>query len=100
MGDFSKYTKREDKSFLTQTKNHRAFTLMQLLIVVGIIAVVSGIAVVPIQSALTKAKLDKVEIEIEMLGRAVEQIEEDPDNFCFVVLLPPLRSPNSNCDTV
>ncbi len=64
-----------------QTKNDQGFTLIQLLIVVGIIAILAGIALVRFNSALNRAKLDKVEIEIEMMGRAIEQIEEDTENY-------------------
>ena len=64
-----------------QIKNNKGFTLIQLLVVVGIIAILAGIAMVRFNNALNKAKLDKVEIEIEMMGRAIEQIEEDTENY-------------------
>lgn len=62
-------------------RDDKGFTLIQLLIVVGIIAILAGIAMVRFNSALTKAKLDKAEVEIEMMGRAIEQIEEDTENY-------------------
>ncbi len=64
-----------------QIRNDQGFTLIQLLIVVGIIAVLAGIALVRFNSALTKAKVNKAEIEIEMMGRAIEQIEEDTEDY-------------------
>jgi general secretion pathway protein G len=64
-----------------QTRNDKGFTLIQLLIVVGIIAILAGIALVRFNSALTKAKVKKTEVEIEMMGRAIEQIEEDTENY-------------------
>ncbi len=67
--------------YSTQTKDDKGFTLIQVLIVVGVIAILSGIAVARFNSALNKAKLDKVEIEIEMMGRAIEQIEEDTGSY-------------------
>lgn len=64
-----------------QTRNNKGFTLIQLLIVVGIIAIIAGIALVRFNSALTKAKVNKAEVEIEMMSRAIEQIEEDTGNY-------------------
>jgi len=51
------------------------------LIVVGIIAILAGIAIVRFNSALNKARVDKAEVEVEMMGRAIEQIEEDTENY-------------------
>ena len=67
--------------YSTQIKDDKGFTLIQVLIVVGVIAILSGIAMARFNSALNKAKLDKVEIEIEMMGRAIEQVEEDTGNY-------------------
>jgi general secretion pathway protein G len=67
--------------FSHQIKDDKGFTLIQLLIVVGIIAVLAGIALTRFNNALTKAKLNKAEAEIEMMGRAIEQIEEDTENY-------------------
>ena len=67
--------------FSTQIRNNKGFTLIQLLIVVAIIAILAGIALVRFNSALTKAKLNKAKVEIEMMGRAIEQIEEDTGNY-------------------
>jgi len=65
----------------SQIRNHKGFTFLQVLIVVGIIAILVGIAIVRFNSALTKAKVNKAEAEIEMMGRAIEQIEEDTENY-------------------
>ena len=67
--------------YSTQIKNNKGFTLLQVLIVVGIIAILAGIAVVRFNSALNKARVNKAEVEIEMMGRAIEQIEEDTENY-------------------
>jgi len=67
--------------FSTQMRNDKGFTLIQVLIVVGIIAVLAGIALVRFNSALNKARVNKAEVEIEMMGRAIEQIEEDTENY-------------------
>ena len=65
----------------SQIRDDKGFTFLQVLIVVGIIAVLAGIALARFNDALTRAKLDKVEIEIEMMGRAIEQVEEDTGNY-------------------
>ena len=67
--------------FSTQIKNGKGFTLIQLLIVVGIIATIVGIALTRFNDALTKARLNKTRAEIEMMGRTIEQIEEDTENY-------------------
>ena len=64
-----------------QIKDNKGFTLIQVLIVVGIIAILAGIALARFNNALTRAKVNKAEAEIEMMGRAVEQIEEDTENY-------------------
>ena len=65
----------------SQIRNGKGFTLIQVLVVVGIIAVLAGIALVRFNSALNKARVNKAEVEIEMMGRAIEQIEEDTENY-------------------
>ena len=70
-----------ENSFLPQIKNNKGFTLIAVLITVAIIIILTGIALVQFQKALNKAKANKAETEIEMMGRAVEQIEEDTGNY-------------------
>ena len=79
--NFWKHVKGKKNSFPTQIKNHEGFTLIQVLIMVGIIIVLTGIALVQLQNASNKAKVNKTEAEIEMMGRAIEQIEEDTGNY-------------------
>ncbi len=67
--------------YSTQIKDDKGFTLIQVLIVVGVIAILAGIAMARFNSALNTAKMDKAGVEIEMMGRAVEQIEEDTGNY-------------------
>ena len=67
--------------YSTQTRNNKGFTFLQVFVVVGVIAVLVGIALVRFNSAFNKAKVDKAGIEIEMMGRAIEQIEEDTGNY-------------------
>jgi len=47
----------------------------------GAIIILSGIALVQLQRASDKAKVNKAEVEIEMMGRAIEKIEEDTGNY-------------------
>ncbi|GAG18707.1 unnamed protein product, partial [marine sediment metagenome] len=71
----------EKNSFPIPIKNHKGFTLMVALITVAIIIILTGIALVQFQKALNKAKVSKAEAEIEIMGRAIEQIEEDTGNY-------------------
>ncbi|MFQ5822039.1 MAG: type II secretion system protein [Candidatus Heimdallarchaeota archaeon] len=72
---------KDKNSFLTQIKDHKGFTLIEVLIMVAIIIILTGIALVQLQNALNKARVNKAEAEIEMMGRAIEQIEEDTGNY-------------------
>ncbi len=81
VSDRGKYKKGEKISFLAQIKNHKGLTLTEVLVMVGIIIIVTGIALVQLKNASHKAKLNKAEAEIEMMGRAMEQIEEDTENY-------------------
>ncbi|MBA7714928.1 hypothetical protein ES703_123960 [subsurface metagenome] len=70
-----------ENSFLPQIKNNKGFTLIAALITVAIIIILTGIALVQFQKASNKAKVNKAETEIEIMGRAIEQIEEDTGNY-------------------
>ncbi|GAG61354.1 unnamed protein product [marine sediment metagenome] len=72
---------REKNSFPIPIKNAEGFTLIEVLIIVGIIIILTGIALVQLQNASNKAKVSKAEAEIEIMGRAIEQIEEDTGNY-------------------
>lgn len=70
-----------ENSSLPQIKNNKGFTLIAVLITVAIIIILTGITLVQFQKALNKAKVSKAEAEIEIMGRAIEQIEEDIGNY-------------------
>jgi len=70
-----------ENSFLPQIKNNKGFTLIAALITVAIIIILTGIALVQLQNASNKAKVNKAEVEIEIMGGAIEQIEEDTGNY-------------------
>ena len=86
-----------ENSFLPQIKNNKGFTLIAVLITVAIIIILTGIALVQFQKALNKAKVNKAETEIEMMGRAIEQIEEDTGNY--LKKLEDLDNPTSPDDS-
>jgi len=86
-----------ENSFLPQIKNNKGFTLIAALITVAIIIILTGIALVQFQKALNKAKANKAETEIEIMGRAVEQIEEDTGNY--LEKLEDLDNPTSPDDS-
>jgi len=73
--------KGKKKSFLTRIRNHKGFTLIEVLIIVGIIIILTGMALVYLKNASNKAKVNKAEAEIEIMGGAIEQIEEDTGNY-------------------
>ena len=79
--DFWEHRKGNRNFFPTQIKNDKGFTLIGVLITVGIIIILTGIALVQLRNASNKAKVNKAEVEIEMMGRAIEQIEEDTGNY-------------------
>ena len=79
--DWRECKKGKKKSFLTRIKNHQGFTLIEVLIIVGIIIILTGMALVYLRNASNKAKVNKTKVEIEMMGRAIEQIEEDTENY-------------------
>jgi len=79
--DWRECEKGKKKSFLTRIKNHQGFTLIEVLIIVGIIIILTGMALVYLRNASNKAKVNKTKVEIEMMGRAIEQIEEDTENY-------------------
>jgi len=68
-------------SFPVRINNHKGFTLIEVLIIVGVIVILTGVARVQLQNASNKAKVNKAEAEIEIMGRAIEQIEEDTGNY-------------------
>ena len=79
--DCSEYERGKANHPLSQTKNDKGFTLITVLIIVGIIIILTGIALVQLQNASNKAKVSKAEAEIEIMGAAIEQIEEDTGNY-------------------
>ena len=79
--DCWEHKKGNRNSFPTQIKNDKGFTLIEVLIIVGVIVILTGIALVQLKNASNKAKVNKAEAEIEIMGRAIEQIEEDTGNY-------------------
>ncbi|MFQ6067565.1 MAG: type II secretion system protein [bacterium] len=75
------YGKSEKNSFSTRIRNNKGFSLIAALITVGIIIMLTGIALVYLRNASNRAKVNKAKVEIEIMGRAIEQIGEDTGNY-------------------
>lgn len=61
--------------------NHRAFTLIELLIVVAIIGILAAIAVPNFINAQTKAKVSKAYSDMKALGTALEMYSLDNNRY-------------------
>lgn len=78
----------------TLVNNHmRAFTLIELLIVVAIIAILAAIAVPNFLEAQTRAKVSRVIADMRSMQTGVELYRIDHNN-------PPVRNDNWNSDGV
>jgi prepilin-type N-terminal cleavage/methylation domain-containing protein len=77
--------KSRDAGFLP--KSVRAFTLIELLIVIGILSVLSGLAVPTYMESLTRARISKAKSDMRMFALGVESYYVDytdyplPDDF-------------------
>jgi len=71
----------KNKDILSRNKIQRGFTLVEILITVAIIALITNVATVQYQNASNKAKISKAKADLEAMGSAIEQIEEDTDNY-------------------
>ena len=71
---------------------HNGFTLIELLVVVGIIGLLSGIALVSLNSARTKARDGKRMADIESIRSALEMYKADkdfyPSNLSDLTIVP------------
>ncbi|MDX9754685.1 MAG: prepilin-type N-terminal cleavage/methylation domain-containing protein [bacterium] len=82
--------------------NPRAFTLVELLIVVAIIGILAAIAVPNYRDALTRTRISQVKVELHNLGFALQNYRMDHNffprkrsnlEFFAVYLFPELTSP-------
>lgn len=64
-------------------KFRRAFTLIELLIVVAIIAILAAIAVPNFLEAQTRSKVSKVKADMRSLATAIEAYAVDHNNYPF-----------------
>ncbi|HPO10347.1 MAG TPA: prepilin-type N-terminal cleavage/methylation domain-containing protein, partial [bacterium] len=69
-------------------RKSRAFTLIELLIVVAIIGILAAIAVPNFMNAQTRARVSRVNAELRNLGVAMENYYLDEGNY------PPFVDPN------
>jgi len=65
------------KSDLKKRKSQRGITLVELLVVLGIIALISAIVVVNVLPARDKAAVDKAKIDIGVIESALDQFRLD-----------------------
>ena len=71
----------------------RAFTLVELLVVVAIIAMLASLLMPAVQSGIQKAKGTKCSSNLRQIGIAVQQYVADPDNGHQY---PPIYNTGSN----
>ncbi len=72
----------------------RAFTLIELLIVVAIIAILAAIAVPNFQEAMTRAKVARAENDMRSIGIALESYRLDNPNYPPENYLSPFLEPS------
>lgn len=80
------------KEFSTQPHQAKAFTLIELLIVVAIIAILAAIAVPNFLEAQTRSKVSRVQADLRTLATALESYRVDNNRY------PP--TPFSSGDTL
>jgi prepilin-type N-terminal cleavage/methylation domain-containing protein len=71
----------------------RAFTLIELLIVVGIIAILAAIALVNFLEAQTRAKVSRVHTDMRALATAVEAYAVDASRYPEILGLLKVTTP-------
>ncbi|NQU44909.1 prepilin-type N-terminal cleavage/methylation domain-containing protein, partial [bacterium] len=74
-----------------QSKAHRAFTLIELLIVVAIIAILAGIAVPNFLEAQVRAKVSKAKSDLRTVATGLEAYHVDNNRYPPITLIPPHR---------
>jgi len=97
------YSARSEKDPGPPSALLEGFTLIEIIIVIGIITLITGIAVIRFQDIANKSKVRQALAEIEVMGSAIveigrEQIEKDPDkentgNNVYIHGLSHLASP-------
>jgi len=66
---------------LTWIRNHRGFTLMELLIVLAVIIIIAGVAIPRLMSFLEKSKVNMAKAEIETMGSAIREVIKDTGSY-------------------
>jgi len=72
-------------SHFSYKKKSKGFALTEILIVVGIIVVLSGLITVQAKKALDRAKVKRAMMEIKAMGEAQERVKEDT-GYCTLEL--------------
>jgi len=69
------------EKIMKRDKKEKGFTLVELLIVVAIIAILTGIAIPNFMGARTKAKIGKAFAEMDQIATAEQMYELDNEKF-------------------
>jgi type II secretion system protein G len=69
------------------SRHHRAFTLIELLIVVAIIAILAAIAVPNFLEAQVRAKVSRAQNDMRTLATAIESYQVDNNAYPMVVAI-------------
>jgi len=67
--------------FLTSMRKQEGLSLMEILIVVGIIIIIAGVAIPQLVSFLEKGKVNAARTELETMGSAIREAEHDTDHY-------------------
>ena len=73
----AEYLIREEDSFMQTRQNEAGFTLIGMLIAVGIVAILAMIAVPKFTSAITSANTAKIQSDLSTLDTAIAVYEID-----------------------
>ena len=66
---------------MRKRNNQNAFTLVELLVVIGIIGFLAAMAVVAVKTAQQKAKVAKVQNDIDEIYKAISAMANDTDTW-------------------
>jgi type II secretion system protein G len=78
------FTNSDQRSRASANQRPRAFTLIELLIVVGIIAILAAIAVPNFLESQVRAKISRVRSDMRTIAIAVESYAVDNNTYPFV----------------
>src|SRR5215218_6308546 len=80
----------EGGALMRQADDLKAFTLIELLIVVAIIAILAAIAVPNFLEAQTRAKVSRAKADMRAIATAIESYRVDGNTYPTAFVEPPL----------